>query len=549
MRIFSIAYIPNLNITHWALSIIFAVVLTSSAKCHAQTTPGKPFSELPENTQFLIRDITTPPSPHNRYGCYSTPMYYLMTKGYSYDGTLDQEPGKRCYSNMRDKEGPNYGNWKLDRNRPDWQEVLIRNWAELGLNNTHLNIYCENGSLILTDSYRKAIEDFVKLSEKHGLKVGVRLDALGSYVAWEMNPDNPDNQIEEYIGWVKQIAEILKGKTAYYVLGDEMTLYKKDAEDIDIIADPDNPDDQIATRKASKLDPKKWTPEKYLQYFKRVSTTIKSVDSNAIVSMFAASSGEWFNILYLLKIGYAQYGDAVAINYYNYQDVPRFFDDAKKLAPNLIFLSNGVGYTSTATAQPRYPQGDPYSKLPTEEAHGNVVAKNMFAWWDLGAATAPYYITLRNWVINDKIYPRWFGFFGFEDYVIDKNDNMTVKRYPGWYAFQTIAHTFYNRDQFIKPEFEVASSTDLTMFRAYQHKLSNGSELLLMLWNDKGAISTTINIASHLYRYPVKISTFNYNTWADIPYNFNAAGCTIKLDVDQDPLIIRLVNIQTKKID
>ena len=534
-------------VLHLTFTIVIAVILASNTTCQAQSTPGIVFSKLPEITQYRIRDLTAPPAPQDRYGCYSTPMYYLMTKGYTYDGSQDQEPSKRCYSHMRDKEGPNYGIWKLDRNRPDWQEVMIRNWAELGLNNTHLNIYCENNSLILTDSYRKAIEDFVKLSVKHGLKVGVRLDALGGYVAWEMNPDNPNNQIDDYIVWVREIVNILKGQTVYYVLGDEMTLHNNDTKNIDATIDADNPDDQIATRQASKLDPKKWTPEKYLQYFKRVSAAIKSVDSNATVSMFAASSGEWFNILYLLKIGYAEYGDAVAINYYNYQDVPRFFDDAKKLAPNLIFLSNGVGYTSTATAQPRYPLGDPYSKLPTEEGHGKVIAKNMFAWWDLGAATAPYYITLRNWIKDDKIYPRWFGFFGFEDYVIDKNDHMTVKRYPGWYAFQTIAHTFYNRHQFIKPEFKVTSSTNLTMFRAYQHQLTNGSELLLMLWNDKGPTSTTITIGSDRYHYPVQISTFNYNTWTDIVHNYNETGCSITLNVDQEPLIIRLINLPTAK--
>ena len=128
-------------------TIVTPVVLASDATCQAQSTPGIAFSELPENTQYLIRDLTAPPEPQDRYGCYSTPMYYLMTKGYTYDGSQDQEPSKRCYSHMRDKEGPNYGTWKLDRNalpapdqgstqtytppRTETEERLVAIWEDL----------------------------------------------------------------------------------------------------------------------------------------------------------------------------------------------------------------------------------------------------------------------------------------------------------------------------------------------------------------------------------------------------------------------------------
>ena len=280
------------------------------------------FSSLPREKQYQLRDMVAPPPLRERSGPYSTPMYYLMYEGYEYNGKLDTGPQGRTY--VKDKKGPDYGSWKLDRNRPDWQEAMIRDWAELGLNNTHFNIYPEDNSLQLSEMWRKAIEDFARLSEKYGLKVGVRLDAPGGVEGWEVNPDNPQNLIEPYLLWVRKVAGLLKGRTLYYVLGDEMTLHK---------AEPG-------------LEPRKWTPQKYLGYFKRVSRAIKEVDPGAKVSMFAASSGEWFNVLYLLENGYAEYGDAVAINYYNYQDVSKFFADAAKLAPGLMFLSNGVGYTS-----------------------------------------------------------------------------------------------------------------------------------------------------------------------------------------------------------
>ncbi|MCC7349010.1 MAG: hypothetical protein IT446_00440, partial [Phycisphaerales bacterium] len=439
-----------------------ALLLVTMIALAADAAPGPLMSSLSEQQRQQFTKMTMPPPAKERHGPYSTPMYYLMHKGYEYNGSLDEGPTGRTY--IQNKPGPDYGCWALDRNRPDWQEAMIKDWVELGLNNTHLNIYPLEDKYDLPADYLKAIRDFAHLSEQYGLKVGVRLDPPGGYVAWDVNPDNPDNHLKEYLQWTRTLAELLKGKTAYWVLGDELTLHEKSEKD---------------------LPEKAWTTEGYLNYFKQVSTAIKQIDPDAKVSMFAAESGKWDVVLNLLKHGYAEYGDAVAINYYNYTDVPRFFDDARKLAPKLMFLSNGVGYCSNGLVEPRYPEGDPYSRVSSEEEHGDTIAKNMFAWWDLGASTAPYYISLRNWVKDGKVYPRWFGFFGFEDYIIE-NDQLSVKRYPGWYALRTIAHTFYNRDQFRTPGFAVKSSADLTMFKAYEHKLAGGSELLLMLWNDSG---------------------------------------------------------------
>jgi hypothetical protein len=263
--------------------------------------------------------------------------------------------------------------------------------------------------------------------------------------------------------------------------------------------------------------------------------------------MFGAESGKWNNVLYLLEKGYAQYGDAVAINYYNYQDIPKFFDEARKLAPGLLFLSNGVGYVSNGTVTLRYPEGDGYQPQNTEEQHACTIAKNMFAWWDLGASTAPYYITLRNWIIDGKVYPRWFGFFGFEDYIIDAHGNMTVKRYPAWYAFQTITHTFYNREQFKTPEFSVNSSAKLTMFRAYCRNLQGGRELVMMLWNDGEQVKTSITIGSPKFKYPVSLSLFNYNKWSDVPYTVTKEGSVIEINASPQPQIIRLFSVPQSK--
>jgi len=511
----------------------------SVKKVKCESDKSVSFSQLETEKKYILRDAVTPPLPHDRYGCYSTPMYYLMTEGYEYKGDMDKDPQKRVYKSSLGKPGPDYGYWKLERNRPDWQEAMVKNWAQLGLNNTHLNIYPSNGSLELSFEYRKAIEDHVNLSQRYGLKVGVRLDALGGYEAWPMHPNNPNNILKEYLQWVEQVAEILKGKTAYYILGDELTLYKPDKLNIDSVPSPEDfMGDEIPE------DYKKWTPDMYMEYFKTLSTTIKSIDPDAKVSMFASSSGQWFNVLYLLEKGYAEYGDAVSINYYNYRDIPKFFNDAEKLAPGLEFLSNGVGYVANGTIDNCYPENNPYSKMPTEEAHANMIAKNMFAWWDLGADTAPYYVSLRNWIVEGKVYPRWFGFFGFEDFVIDEYEHLTVKRYPGWYAFQTIAHTFYNRDEFVKPNFDVTSTKELSMFRCYLHKFQEDRELLMMLWNDSGQVETQIEIHSQDFNYPVKVNTFNYQRWEDQPFEYGKNIIKMNLKVDQSPLIIRLFDVE-----
>ena len=499
-----------------AVMAAFPVLFTTMA----MAGPGPAFSALDTLQRGRLRELAAPPPAHERYGPYSTPMYYLMHKGYPYDGDLDKDPAKRTY--IKDKPGPHHGSWRLKMNHPEWQEAMIRDWAELGLNNTHLNVYPIDEQLSIQPEVRRALVDFMRLSDKHGLKIGIRLDALGAYAAWEMHPNNPDNRIEEYLGYVREVATLFKGKTLYYVMGDEMRLHEPEPG----------------------LDPKLWTPDIYLAYFKKLASTIRTVDPDTKVSMFAASSGEWFNVLYLLKHGYSEYGDAVAINHYDYTTFPKFYAEAQKLAPGLLFLSNGVGYHSTATAAPRFPEGDPYSRIPTEQGQGEAVAKTMFVCWDLNLSTAPYYITLRNWVLHGRVYPRWFGFFGFTDFVIDEYNNMTVRRYPAWYACRTVTHTFYNRDRFSEPAVAVTASPEPGLFRAYEHELADGArELLVMTWSDKGPMSTTLSIADAEYRYAVRVDTFNYHRWIDLPYDVADGKVTLNLEVTQAPTIIRLIRL------
>lgn len=486
--------------------------------------PGPSFSSLEPGDQSRLRAMVQPPPLAERRGPYSTPMYYLMHKGYDYRGDLDAGPDDRTYVKTGEP-GPDYGSWVLDRNRPDWQEAMIRDWAELGLNNTHLNIYPVNDSFELDDDYVRSVRDFVRLSKQYGLKVGVRLDAIGGYPQWPVHPRNPDNVIDAYLVYVQRIAELLKGETAYYVLGDE--LYLDEAYDKD-------------------LPECVWTAEDYVGYFKRVCETIKRVDPEAKVSMYGVESGRLPDVIKLLEAGYAEYADGVAINHYSYLSAVELYDQIRELAPHMKFYSNGVGYCSTATAQPRYPEGDPYSAFPTEQGHAASIAKQVFGWWDAGTDTVPYYVILRNWEVRGRVYPRWFGFFGVQDFVIGEDDKLTVRRYPGWYAYQTIAQIFYNRDELSQPGFTVETADVVGFNRAYVRECEGGRELLLMLWHNAGPIDTTLRIHTDAFRYPVQVNLLDYKDWRDLPHETDSGVTNIPIRLGVEPTIVRLFEADTR---
>ena len=107
-----------------------------------------------------------------------------------------------------------------------------------------------------------------------------------------------------------------------------------------------------------------------------------------------------------------------------------------------------------------------------------------------------------------------------------------------------MTHTFYNRIDFCKPPFSIVSSVELSMFRAYEHALPNGSELLLMMWNDKAKTAIRIEITSRDYRWPVRISTFNYHVWSEVPCEVRDGRSSLDLEVGPDPVMIRLFHLK-----
>lgn len=74
-------------------SIVAALVVTSVAAADADNFA--PFSKLPPNRQEALRRLVAPPPLAQRNGPYSTPRYYLMYRGYKYEGDLDADPANR----------------------------------------------------------------------------------------------------------------------------------------------------------------------------------------------------------------------------------------------------------------------------------------------------------------------------------------------------------------------------------------------------------------------------------------------------------------------
>jgi len=460
---------------------------------------GPRFASLPAERQTALRRAAEPVPLPRRRAPYSTPMYYLMHKGRGFGRREERSP-------------------RLDRARPDWQEAMVRDWVELGLTSVHLYFYCHPRGPRVGVPHREEWLTVKRLCEKYGLGIGARLDLphVGRTPGWGVHPLNPDRDLDAYLNWVREVATMLKGSARYYVISDELNF--------------------------GRVPPDKggWTAELYMQVWPAVAAAILSVDPAPRVSMFGASGSSWGDVRSMLAIDeYRRTAQAVAINLPHYRAVPFCAAHLKRAAPDVQLLSNGVGYISSGEVTVRNPARDKYRRYSDYE-QACVIAKAMFTWWEVDAGVAPYYITLRHWVIRGKTYPRWYGFFGIEDYVVGDDDRLTVKRYPAWYAFQTIAHTFHDRPSFRTADFPVTPSAGVSKLSAF---VRGDDELVLIIWQDfRKTGFTDLRIESTRFKHAVRVNLFDRSDWADVPYTIGRDGLVTLRDVrvSFEPAVIRL---------
>jgi len=494
---------------------------------------GVAFSQLPLAKQRLIMDRIAPPPIAQRDAPYSTTMVYLLAKGYQ-DGYGSQETGSAKTAQF-----------VLDRNRPDWQEVIIKDWAELGLTSTVFYTWPSHWD---DPETIQAIEDYVSQSEKYGLKVGFWLGAfvqLGGpgQKGGTLHPDHPQNQLGAYLEWVKIVAQFGKGRVDQYIIGDELNSSGRE---------------------------KYWMPEKYMQVFVPISKAIKSVDAGAQVCMYAMGGLDWDYVQAILKLGYARHGDGVAANFRDYppEVLHDFVDKVKKIRPDFGLWSNGLHWVGCRDTTYYASDRSPVWVFADNEGQAVLMAQRMFKLFDANWDRAPYYISIRQWVLGDDTQvPHWYGFFGFADLIVDKYDNLTVKHYPGWYAYQTIAQIFYSQSKTHPAPFEMGLSEPVDFDRIY---VRDNYECLIVLWNKPamkvtaqeylndqpsrppetvpdldrpGKVTTTsITLPTQRYAYPVHIFLFNYQKLTDLPYRLADDKLVIPdVTVGTAPVIIRLV--------
>ena len=500
---------------HKTLFVLFLMIMWESAGLLLANN-AVDYSDLPPDRQFRIRQKVSAPPLSSRDAPYATPMYYLMHQGFS-DGDGQQ--------------------LQLRQNRPHWQEVLMRDWAELGLTATHF---------LVTPSHFKdphqlqALHDYLDLSEKYGMKVGLRLsgdETLGALEGngWKLHPNNPDNRIEEYLDWVSRVATFFQKKAVYYIVGDELSPMAWEQQDA-----------EGKTVRKTEADPaKQWDPQTYLQVFSRIAQTIHDQDPDVPVSMFASNGLRPDYVKGLLDAGYGNDTSAFAANLIHSRVSPpklnAFLRMLKSRISDYQFVSSGVGYVAARDTK-HYPVNHGEKPVLDDQAQGVEVARMMFTCFEAGMDYAPYYITLRQWVLPDgSTAPHWYGFFGFTDFCVDEYDHLTVKRYPAWYAFQTIAHIFYSRTVTQPAPFELKLSQPVDFQRVY---LRNDYELLIVLWNDEAEPrEVSLTIRTRKFIYPVQVNLFNYQLTSDVSY------CLMEKDklhipqlqVGRAPVILRLV--------
>jgi hypothetical protein len=472
------------------------------------------FSQLSIERQAAIERRLARAPVAERDAPYSTPMYYLLHKGF--------------------KDGID-GELFLESNRPDWQEELIRDWHELGLTSTHFVTTPGNWD---NPHVVKAIRDYFALSVKYGLRVGIRLAGdtkIGGIEreGWDLHPGNPHNKIPAYVDWVKRVAEAGKGRVDYYVVGDEVNSsgWEERAG-------------AGKTRGVTTATEKRWTPEVYMKVLPLITNAIRGVDPKAKTSMFGMNGLDWTYVQGLFRAGYAKYADGVAANIdfgrFPSDKLKEFVENVKAEAPGFSFFSNGVGYVGArdTTFNPTNHKYTVYS----DKEQAIRIAKIMFKAFDAGWDSAPYYIAVRQWILPDgQRAPHWYGFFGFTDLVVDKFGKLTTRRYPGWYAYQTVAHVFDSKSKISAAPFNVSTDTVVSTMRTL---VRNGYECLIVLWNEsRETTPTTLTLPTQRFVYPRRISLYNYQMATDISYRFDQGGGLVleNVLVGTEPVLIRLV--------
>lgn len=265
----------------------------------------------------------------------------------------------------------------------------------------------------LNEGARRALDNYIRISRELGMKPSLR---LGSFREWNglWHPADPSGSVEHYAAWVGQLAAQYKGQVDHYIIGDEENR-----------AGPGGYDG---------------SPKQYLEkMFVPLARAIRAADPDAKIStcgVSAAPDTQWLREL--IQLGLPRYGDGVACNLWygvveDVWQIENFMRDIRAVWPEAKFYSSGVGYA--------------INRGTHDDTQAGIVAQTMFTLWDVGWDAAPYYLYGFSVTADTK------QNYGLID--ITAGEGQYV-RTDAWKAYQTIAQTFYNRDELKSPGFDIS---------------------------------------------------------------------------------------------
>jgi hypothetical protein len=264
---------------------------------------------------------------------------------------------------------------------------------------------------IAGDAFLTKLDNFINIAHELGMRPSLRLGEMHKGQQW--HPGDADADIHDYADWIHRIATRYRGKVDHYVLIDEM-----------------NKGNRGVGGRADRYVNEVVIP---------ISEAIRSADPDAGIGSTSVSSAPatpWQ--LEMIEHGLPRYADGVTCNIDSRHTELRsefvdFMRQIKAVWPQAKFYSNGVGYVE------QFPAGQ-------EAIRAATLAQTMFTLWDIGYDHAPYYL-YRYSMTKDTAQD--FGLVAIEP------DGTVSNVAPAWYAFQTIAQTFYNRDQMAEPSFNI----------------------------------------------------------------------------------------------
>jgi len=259
---------------------------------------------------------------------------------------------------------------------------------------------------------QQAFANYIRISHELGVTPSVRVGTFRSTKGL-YHPMDTSGDVKNYAAWLRGFAEQHRGKIDHYIIGDEL----------------------------NKSFPQ-WgwggTPEEYMEIFIPLAAAIHEGDPDAKVSPASTSSSpatDW--IMGLIELGLPEHAEGVAchFNYRRIQDlveITGLMTQVRSVWPEAKFFGNGFGYADNTQVH--------------DARQAGIVAQCAFTMWEIGWDSFPYY-TYRFSRTRDTY--QNFGLIQFG------NDDRPTVYADAWYAYQTIANTFYGKDELTRPGFPI----------------------------------------------------------------------------------------------